>query len=166
MKRAELMPKVRGCGWQSLLRSTTLHDELRHHCPCCGQWRASPSGLTAHLARNQPEWTLLRDQVLQRASIMCLKKRPDDTSKSTADLHQAHPQRPAELYLKSLFSPKPRGEKGKNLTNNEKLHRVLASLGPVFKPLDILEECSERVESINGDRIDQFGSYPKTKFRV
>ena len=53
-------------------------------------------------------------------------------------------------YFQSLLTPKKKGDKGKNLTNDEKLHRLLHS---VFKPLEVLERCSEKIEITKGEMV-------------
>ncbi|CAE6955382.1 unnamed protein product [Symbiodinium sp. CCMP2592] len=52
--------QLRHQGWQALLSRPDLRSSLKHHCPLCSQWAASPSGLKVHLQQSHPEWKALR----------------------------------------------------------------------------------------------------------
>ncbi|CAE7499118.1 unnamed protein product, partial [Symbiodinium sp. CCMP2456] len=53
-----------------LLKDQALRDELRHHCPCCGQWCASPAGVKVHMSRSHGVWAELLPAVLERTVLM------------------------------------------------------------------------------------------------
>ncbi|CAE7361477.1 unnamed protein product [Symbiodinium sp. CCMP2592] len=54
--------QLRRLGWQALLSRPDLRSSLKHHCPLCSQWTASPSGLKVHLQQSHPEWKALRPE--------------------------------------------------------------------------------------------------------
>ncbi|CAE7668683.1 unnamed protein product [Symbiodinium sp. CCMP2592] len=54
--------QLRSLGWQALLSRPDLRSSLKHHCPLCSQWTASPSGLKVHLQQSHPEWKALRPE--------------------------------------------------------------------------------------------------------
>ena len=54
--RPHVLDQARSLGWQTLLRSAELRDELRHHCLLCGQWCSTGAGVKIHLSANHPEW--------------------------------------------------------------------------------------------------------------
>ena len=61
---------ARDRGWQQLITMPGLRDELRHHCPCCGQWCATPAGMKIHLVNSHDCWTDLWPRVLELAALM------------------------------------------------------------------------------------------------
>ena len=106
VQRQEVLERVRAQGWEALTvealsqtcsqaypksamhfqeaigSRTAFRDELRHGCPCCGQWCASPSSVEVHLSRTYVHWTD------KRASLMKARNRlPTDTSASMSCDH-------------------------------------------------------------------------------
>ena len=44
--------QLRRFGWQALLTQPDLRSTLKHVCPLCSQWAATPSGLKVHLQQS------------------------------------------------------------------------------------------------------------------
>ena len=62
--------QLRQCGWQMLLTRPDLRRSLKHHCPLCSQWAATPSGLKVHLQQSHPEWKSLRSAAQNKALVL------------------------------------------------------------------------------------------------
>ena len=94
VQRQEVLERVRAQGWEALTvealsqtcsqacpksamhfqeaigSRTAFRDELRHGCPCCGQWCASPSSVEVHLSRTYVHWTDKRASLMKHV-IAC-----------------------------------------------------------------------------------------------
>ena len=65
LARPDILQRAITSGWQSLLKDVSLRDELRHHCPCCGQWCATAAGMKVHLKSAHVCWNDCLAQVVE-----------------------------------------------------------------------------------------------------
>ena len=70
LARPAILRRAVHSGWQSLLKDPSLRDELRHHCPCCGQWCATAAGMKIHLRSAHACWNDCLAQVVERTKLM------------------------------------------------------------------------------------------------
>ena len=70
LARLDVLQRALTSGWQSLLLDVSLRDELRHHCPCCGQWCATAAGMKVHLKSAHACWNDCLAQVVERTKLM------------------------------------------------------------------------------------------------
>ena len=70
LARSDVLRRAIASGWQSLLKDASLRDELRHHCPCCGQWCATAAGMKVHFRSAHACWNDCLARVVERTKLM------------------------------------------------------------------------------------------------